>query len=162
MNSEKLEFLGLGSMIEVDDMDALLDTKYVVIARAIGKDSKENTILRYMIAPHPFGDIPSKKGNILTISESQVKKVLTHGYLDEKDDALFDELLTKMNQSIRNQTSSSMPNFKTEADNLKEQKKIELQAQEAKKLENDRLEKEHALLRRDPFYKFRKRGLNDG
>ncbi|MGM0332984.1 DUF4176 domain-containing protein [Enterococcus sp. AZ050] len=158
MTLKKLKFLGLGSMVKIDDMDALLDTKYVIIARAVGKNTKGETILRYQVAPHPFGSIPSQKENILTISESQVKEILTQGYIDEKDETLLNELLSKMNQAI----NSPAINVKTEVDNLEEQRKLELQAQEAKKLEDDRLKKEQDLLRRDPFYKFRKRGLNDG
>ncbi|EHQ8838782.1 DUF4176 domain-containing protein [Enterococcus faecalis] len=158
MTLKKLKFLGLGSMVKIDDMDALLDTKYVIIARAVGKNTKGETILRYQVAPHPFGSIPSQKENILTISESQVKEILTQGYIDEKDETLLNELLSKMNQAI----NSPATNVKTEVDNLEEQRKLELQAQEAKKLEDDRLKKEQDLLRRDPFYKFRKRGLNDG
>lgn len=154
MTLKKLKFLGLGSMVEIDDMDALLDTKYMIIARAVGKNSKGETILRYQVAPHPFGNIPSQKENILTISESQVKEIISQGYTDEKDEALLNELLSKMNQAI----NSSV----TKVDNLEEQRKLELQAQESKRLEDERLEKEQVLLRRDPFYKFRKKGLNDG
>ena len=53
MADEHVKFLGLGTVVEVDDMDALKDTKYVVMARAIGQDSNGETILRYMLAPPP-------------------------------------------------------------------------------------------------------------
>ena len=93
MAIEELKFLGLGSMVEVEDMDALKDTKYVVIARAVGKNSNDATVLRYMLAPHPFGDVPKQKDNILIVTDNQITKIHVEGYVDIKDDQFLEELL---------------------------------------------------------------------
>ena len=42
---KNLQFLGLGSVIDINHMEALLDTFYVIVARAVGKDKEGNTIL---------------------------------------------------------------------------------------------------------------------
>ena len=159
MTTAKLKFLGLGSMVDVNDMDALKDTKHVVIARAVGKDSKGATILRYMVAPHPFGDVPKQKDNILIVAESHITKVHVRGYVDEKDDQLLEEFLEGMNQTI-SKTNTSADKVSAPAISVEEEasKKEALLAQEqAKKEEMKRLELEKEQLRRDPFYKFRKK-----
>lgn len=68
MVEKKLKFLGLGTIVEVDDLISLPKTKYVVIARAIGRNKDDSTLLRYMVAPHPFGNVPDQEENILRIA----------------------------------------------------------------------------------------------
>lgn len=45
MTEEKLKFLGLGTVVEVEDLIALKDIKYfVVVARAIGRNNDDSTL----------------------------------------------------------------------------------------------------------------------
>ncbi|GAB2023394.1 DUF4176 domain-containing protein [Pseudolactococcus yaeyamensis] len=157
MVDEQLKFLGLGTVIEVDDMDALKDTKYVVIARAIGQDSKGETILRYMLAPHPFGDVPDQKDNILRITASQIKQVIYEGYTDELDEKLLDDLENSMRGTLAQVKSST----KTEADEQNNsvetvKQAIPLVKQETKNIAEIQKINEQMMLKKDPFYKFRK------
>ena len=107
MAIEELKFLGLGSMVEVEDMDALKDTKYVVIARAVGKNSNDATVLRYMLAPHPFGDVPKQKDNILIVTDNQITKIHVEGYVDIKDDQFLEELLGNLSQTVSSENTTT-------------------------------------------------------
>lgn len=159
MTTKTLKFLGLGSMVEVNDMDALPETKYVVIARAVGKNSNDATILRYMVAPHPFGDVPKQTDNILVVEEHNIKKVHVEGYVDEKDDRLLEEFLDGMKQTIsKTNFSADKVSAPPTAEEEEVEKKTALLAQkQAENEELKRLELEKEQLRRDPFYKFRKK-----
>ncbi|GAB2025551.1 DUF4176 domain-containing protein [Lactovum odontotermitis] len=144
-------FLGLGTMVEVDDMDALRETKYVVIARAVGKSTTGQTVLRYRIVPHPLGVIEATEEQILTVEASQVVKVDNEGYSDEKDDNYLDELLGQMTGSLKEMVASVNKNPEVQEEILEE-------VFNAQKEKEDQTIKEKAMLVRDPFYKFKKRG----
>lgn len=133
MTTKTLKFLGLGSMVEVDDMDA----------------------------PHPFGDVPKQKDNILVVGESNIKKVHVEGYVDEKDDRLLEEFLDGMKQTI-SKTNFSADKVSAPLTSEKEEEEVEKKAalhaqKQAENEELKRLELEKEQLRRDPFYKFRKK-----
>lgn len=136
---EKLQFLGLGSVVEIDHMDALTDTLYFIVARAVGKDSSGQTILRYQVAPHPDGDTPSQQ--IVTLAETDIVKVVHEGYQDNKDDSFLTTLLEKM------AGTPPLP------------KKEKLEASHSKKIEvkPPKVEDEKEILKRDPFYKFKRK-----
>ena len=159
MAIEELKFLGLGSMVEVEDMDALKDTKYVVIARAVGKNSNDATVLRYMLAPHPFGDVPKQKDNILIVTDNQITKIHVEGYVDIKDDQFLEELLGNLSQTVsRENTTTTKISTNQASEDEEENKKSELLAQEqVERDEAKRVAYEKEQLRRDPFYKFRKK-----
>ena len=159
MAIEELKFLGLGSMVEVEDMDALKDTKYVVIARAVGKNSNDATVLRYMLAPHPFGDVPKQKDNILIVTDNQITKIHVEGYVDIKDDQFLEELLGNLSQTVSSEnTTTTKISTDQASEDEEENKKAELLAQEqAERDEAKRLAYEKEQLRSDPFYKFRKK-----
>lgn len=139
---EKLQFLGLGSMVEIDHMDALADTLYTIVARAVGKDGDGKTILRYQVAPHPQGDTPSQ--NIITLSESSIRKVVHEGYRDDRDDSFLLNMLEKMAGA-----PALPPKEKKESIVSKD---TELKAI----VVHPKIDDEQELLKRDPFYKFRK------
>lgn len=143
-------------MVEVDDMDALKDTKYVVFARAVGKNSDGETILRYMLAPHPFGDVPKQKDNILTVEGSQITKVHVEGYVDKKDDQFLEELFVSIGQIISKASNNSATPPPPQEDE-ESKKAAQLAKEKTEKEEAERLEQERERLRRDPFYKFRKK-----
>lgn len=158
MAKETLKFLGLGTIVEVEDLIALKDIKYfVVVARAIGRDKDDSTLLRYMLAPHPYGDIPDQKDNILRITASQIKKVIHEGYTDELDNKLLDDLENEMRGTLAQVNSNS----KTASE---EPKKTDEAAKAVaplvkKEIKNDAESqkiKEQKMLKKDPFYKFRK------
>lgn len=158
MKEKKLKFLGLGSVVEVDSIEAIKDTKYFVIARAIGQDSKGNTIFRYMLAPHPFGDVPNQQENILKVMASEITKVIHEGYTDVLDEQLLEDLEQKMRGSLAQMgispASQSTQKKDSQAD---DDKQILLEKeQEAKKLAEKEKLNEQEMLKRDPFYKFRK------
>lgn len=88
-------------MVEVDDMDALPDTKYVVVARAVGKNATGQTLLRYRVAPHPFGNVPNHEDEILTVEDSKITTVYTEGYSDKKDDDFLENMLAAMSGAIK-------------------------------------------------------------
>lgn len=157
MADEHVKFLGLGTVVEVDDMDALKDTKYVVMARAIGQDSNGETILRYMLAPHPHGDVPDQKDNILRITASQIKQVIYEGYTDELDEKLLDDLENTMRGALAQVKSNSKAesNGQNNSDEPVKQTVPFVQQEIEKVVENQEL-KEKELLKKDPFYKFRK------
>lgn len=135
---EKLQFLGLGSVVEIEHMDALTDTLYFIVARAVGKDSSGQTILRYQVAPHPFGATPSQQ--IVTLAETDIIKVVHEGYQDNKDDSFLTTLLEKM--------AGSPPLPKKEKLEDPHSKNIEVKL--------PKVEDEKEILKRDPFYKFKK------
>lgn len=135
---EKLQFLGLGSVVEIEHMDALTDTLYFIVARAVGKDSSGQTILRYQVAPHPFGSIPSQK--IVTLAETDIIKVVHEGYQDNKDDSFLTTLLEKM----------------AGASHLPKKEKLEDHHSKNIEVKPPKLQDEKEILKRDPFYKFKK------
>lgn len=135
----KLQFLGLGSVVEIEHMDALTDTLYFIVARAVGKDSSGQTILRYQVAPHPFGATPSQQ--IVTLAETDIVKVVHEGYQDNKDDSFLTTLLEKM--------AGAPPLPKKEKGETSESKKTEVKP--------PKVEDEKEILKRDPFYKFKRK-----
>ena len=139
---EKLQFLGLGSMVEIDHMDALADTLYTIVARAVGKDGDGKTILRYQVAPHPQGDTPSQ--NIITLAESSIKKVVHEGYRDDRDESFLLNMLKKMAGA-----PALPPKEKKEPIVSKDTELRTVVVQ-------PKIDDEKELLKRDPFYKFRK------
>jgi hypothetical protein len=140
-----LKFLGLGSMVDVNDMDALPDTKYVVIARGVGKNSSGQRILRYRLAPHPIGITPDNQDKLLTVEEAAITQVFSEGYRDEEDDAFLDGILEKLSGSSVEKRASNR-SATTE----------EVQAPVATKVsEDEKLAEEQEKLKQDPFYKFR-------
>ena len=158
MTEEKLKFLGLGTVVEVEDLIALKDIKYfVVVARAIGRNNDDSTLLRYMLAPHPFGDVPDQKENILRITASQIKKVIHEGYTDELDEKLLTDLESAMRGSVAHTPPSTKTEKSTSNNSEEEQKKAEelAQEQEKKAVEEEKI-KIQEMLKKDPFYRFRK------
>ena len=154
MKDKKLKFLGLGSVVEVNSMEALKDTKYFVIARAIGQNSEGDTILRYMLAPHPFGDIPNQQENILKVMDSEITKVIHEGYTDVLDEQFLEDLEQQMRDSLAQSNSSLASQAIQKKDTEQGTKQVLLQKkQEAKKLAEEKLN-EQEMLKRDPFYKF--------
>ncbi|WP_285004870.1 DUF4176 domain-containing protein [Lactococcus garvieae] len=135
---EKLQFLGLGSVVEIEHMDALTDTLYFIVARAVGKDSSGQTILRYQVAPHPFGATPSQQ--IVTLAETDIIKVVHEGYQDNKDDSFLTTLLEKM----------------AGASHLPKKEKLEDPHSKNIEVKPPKLQDEKEILKRDPFYKFKK------
>ncbi|MGX7048484.1 hypothetical protein RU86_GL001662 [Lactococcus piscium] len=156
MTDKQLAFLGLGTIVEVDDMDALEHTKYVVVARAIGQDSNGETILRYMLAPHPYGHVPDQKENILRITASQITKIIHEGYTDELDTKLLDDLEDVMRGTLTQVVSGTKAEVDEKSDSDEKVKQVTpLVGQEPKLAAAQKLEEEN-ILKRDPFYKFRK------
>lgn len=144
--NEKLQFLGLGSMVEIDHMDALTDTLYTIVARAVGKDGEGKTILRYQVAPHPQGGSAKQADDIITLAESSITKVVHEGYHDEKDEVFLSKMITGMENAIKNMSS-----------NTKKEKPV-TQEKEPEKIVvplPPKVEDEKELLKKDPFYKFR-------
>lgn len=141
---EKLQFLGLGSVVEIEHMDALTDTLYFIVARAVGKDSSGQTILRYQVAPHPEGATKKHEDKIITLSEGDISKTIFEGYCDEKDDIFLSEMLEGMEQAIKKMKTSS--NHSTIP-----LKKVE----EVPATPVPQIEDESELLKKDPFYKFK-------
>ena len=157
MVEKKLKFLGLGTIVEVDDLISLPKTKYVVIARAIGRNKDDSTLLRYMVAPHPFGNVPDQEENILRITASQVKRVIYEGYTDELDEKLLADLESKMRGTDAPPPLTSKTEVsKTTNPEDEEKKAKELVEQQLKKAEEEQKLKEQEILKKDPFYKFRK------
>lgn len=135
---EKLQFLGLGSVVEIEHMDALTDTLYFIVARAVGKDSSGQTILRYQVAPHPDGATPSQQ--IVTLAETDIIKVIHEGYQDNKDDSFLTALLEKM---------AGAPPLPTK-------EKVETSESKKTEVKPPKVEDEKEILKRDPFYKFKR------
>ncbi|HAP14669.1 MAG TPA: hypothetical protein DCZ00_01970 [Lactococcus sp.] len=145
-NAKKLQFLGLGSVVEIDHMDALADTLYVIVARAVGKDSSGETILRYQVAPHPQGGSARQADAIITLAESDITKIVYEGYRDEKDDKFLSDMIAGMEKAIKKMGSS--PKATAIPQEKKEEKPVVS--------EPPKVEDEKELLKRDPFYKFKK------
>jgi hypothetical protein len=166
--NDKLTFLGLGSMVDVDDMDALADTKYVVIARAVGKNSAGGVILRYRLAPHPSGITPSNDDDILTVEGSKITHVYTKGYVDAKDDVFLSNKLQELTGSKVNAKALTQP--KPSNSNIAEETTASTNAQTNRNAQvslgasvpetvvQQAEEKADEKLKTDPFYKFRKKG----
>lgn len=153
---KQLAFLGLGTIVEVDDMDALKHTKYVVIARAIGQDSNGETMLRYMLAPHPYGNVADQKEKILRVTASQITNIIHEGYTDELDTKLLDDLEDVMRETLTQVVSGSKSEVDEKSNSDEKVKQVTpLVGQEPKHAAVQKLEEEN-ILKRDPFYKFRK------
>lgn len=147
---KSLQFLALGTMVDVEDMDAALDTKYVVVARAVGKNTSGQTILRYRLAPHPAGNTPANQADLLTVEGSKITKIYSEGYRDEKDDIFLEQMLAQMTGDLKKmKTEVKAPPVKST-----EQAKATSPLPEEKQSSK---EKEEERLRQDPFYKFRKK-----
>lgn len=155
---EELKFLGLGSVVDVDSIEKIPDTKYFVIARAVGKDSSGQTILRYRLCPHPMGLTPTTEEEVLTVEGKQITEVYLQGYSDEKDDAFLETFLAKMSNDIKEITKKQPQTNPPE--NSKEV--VEEKNQESVTVQNEKLEKtkEHEKMKKDPFYKFRKKEVS--
>lgn len=143
---EKLQFLGLGSMVEIDHIDALADTLYLIVARAVGKDDDGKTILRYQVAPHPKGGPAKQSDDIITLAKSSITKVVHKGYYDEKDDIFLSDMIIRMENSIKNKSQ----NIRKEKSIVQEKKLGKKEAPISPKVEDEK-----ELLNKDPFYKFR-------
>lgn len=143
---EKLQFLGLGSMVEIDHIDALADTLYLIVARAVGKDDDGKTILRYQVAPHPKGGSAKQSDDIITLDKSSITKVVHKGYYDEKDDVFLSDMIIRMENSIKNMSQ----NIRKEESIVQEKKLGKKEASISPKVEDEK-----ELLNKDPFYKFR-------
>ncbi|MDR1018934.1 MAG: DUF4176 domain-containing protein [Lachnospiraceae bacterium] len=74
--------LPLGTMVKIYDMDGE-EAIYFIIARAIIKNEEEELVSLYHVAPHPYGDVPSR--DIFTISEKEIIEIVHLGYRDEND-----------------------------------------------------------------------------
>lgn len=144
---KNLQFLGLGSVIDINHMEALLDTFYVIVARAVGKAKEGNTILRYQVAPHPQGGSAKQSDDIITLAESSITKVIHEGYRDEKDDMFLSEMIKGMENTIKNLESS------TKTEKPVSQKK---EPEKGDVLLTPKVEDEKEIMKKDPFYKFRK------
>lgn len=156
MADKQLAFLGLGTIVEVDDMDGLKHTKYLVIARAIGQDSNGETMLRYMLAPHPFGNVADQKENILRVTASQITNIIHEGYTDELDTKLLEDLEDVMRETLTQVVSGSKSEVDEKSNSDEQVKQVTpLVGQEPKLAAAKKLEEEK-ILTRDPFYKFRK------
>jgi len=152
MNKEKNnQFLGLGSMIEVDDVEALPETKYVIIARAVKKGDNDEIILRYRIAPHPTGSTSNNAHELLTINEDKITKVHTAGYTDKSDEAFLIEVVTGLDNN--NASGELKKQNMTGTDKTNE---TEMGGILSALVDQEQQAKETALLKKDPFYKFRK------
>lgn len=145
-NNKNFQFLGLGSIVEIDHMDALADTLYVIVARAVGKDVDEKTILRYQVAPHPQGGSAKQADDIITLAEVSITKVVYEGYHDDKDEAFLSKLITSMENELKN--VGSAPKKETIGSQAKEPQKKVVPLP-------PKVEDEKELLKKDPFYKFR-------
>jgi len=162
--NDKLTFLGLGSMVDVDDMDALADTKYVVIARAVGKNSAGGVILRYRLAPHPSGITPSNADEILTVEGSKITHIYTKGYVDEKDDVFLSTKLQELTGSKVNAKAITQPkpsNSKITEETTAStsgQTSPTTQASLGASVPETVVQQADEKLKIDPFYKFRKQG----
>jgi len=149
--TESLKILGLGSIVEVDDMDALADTLYFVIARAIGKDGQGKTILRYQVAPHPGGAPEKDRDLVLTIAEAAITKVVFEGYLEEKDEAYLEDLVEGLTGVVK------------KSGGLKKTPALSAVPTPATPTPSPaKVEDEKALLQKDAFYKFRKKDKDKG
>ncbi|MFC4652341.1 DUF4176 domain-containing protein [Lactococcus nasutitermitis] len=147
-NEKKLKFLGLGTMVEVENTAALPDTKYVVIARAVGKNREGETILRYRLAPHPFGDVSANQGDILTVEESEITNTYVEGYRDKKDDDFLDDMMKQMTGALKE--------VKTTEKAVIPIKDVEVKEKILVVEQHFDINKEQEMLKQDPFYKFRK------
>jgi len=154
----KDELLGLGSIVEVDDMDAYPDMKYVIIARAIGKNSGGTTILRYRVAPHPEGITSTNEDEVLTVEGSKITTVYQAGYMDAEDEAFLAHHLQSLGEQPpikvkpKQDTTASTKVTTTAATATNAPAVTTSEPLEAK---DER--KERALLQADPFYKLRKK-----
>ena len=112
-----------------------------------------------MLAPHPFGDVPKQKDNILIVTDNQITKIHVEGYVDIKDDQFLEELLGNLSQTVSSEnTTTTKISTDQASEDEEENKKAALLAQEqAERDEAKRLAYEKEQLRRDPFYKFRKK-----
>lgn len=145
-NNKNFQFLGLGCIVEIEHMDALADTLYVILARAVGKDVDGKIILRYQVAPHPQGGSAKQADDIITLAEVSITKVVYEGYLDDKDEAFLSKLITSMENELKN--VGSAPKKETLVAQDKEPEKNVVPS--PPKVEDDK-----ELLKKDPFYKFR-------
>lgn len=127
------KFLPLGSMLKLigTEDDSLL---YFVVARAIKENEAAEIVPRYKVAPHPYGDIPTKA--VFSIESTQIIEVLFEAYEDEQDKTLLDDLIYQI-------THAPKQAVKQETEIGKVDKPSEVNERE--------------LLIQDPFYKFRKK-----
>ena len=141
----KVNMLGLGSIILVDDSLDKVSKKFVIIARAIKKGDKDNILARYRVAPHPFGDVPSQE--ILTVNEDQIKEVIFEGYLDDSDDNFVSDLVGKLS-SIKSEVSVDPKQVQ-----VVEKRKVEVEKTVPKTEVSQ--ENSDTNIIKDAFYKFR-------
>ena len=107
--------------------------------------------------PHPHGDVPDQKDNILRITASQIKQVIYEGYTDELDEKLLNDLENTMRGALAQVKSNSKAesNGQNNSDEPVKQT-VPLVKQETDKVVEDQELKDKELLKKDPFYKFRK------
>lgn len=129
------EFLPLGSIVRLEgtDHDNWL---YFIVARAITRGEEEDIIPRYRVAPHPFGDTPSQE--VFSIRDSQIVEVIFKGYQDREDEKFLDGLFELMEGSLKDEGGGKVVANPTPT--LSPVQKVN----------------EGELLKKDPFYKFRK------
>ena len=129
------KFLPLGSMLKLKgtEDDNLL---YFVVARAIKENEAAEIVPRYKVAPHPYGDIPTKA--VFSIESTQINEVLFEAYDDEQDKTFLDDLIYQIRHAPKQAVKQE-------------------QETEIGKVDKPSEANERELLIQDPFYKFRKR-----
>ncbi|MBF0777456.1 DUF4176 domain-containing protein [Streptococcus cuniculi] len=134
MTKLKEPFLPLGTVVTlVDTMEFEPEhSTYFIVARAIIKNSEEEIVPRYRVAPHPYGDIPSQE--ILSINADEIEDILFKGFENAEDEAFVNMLLDKMKNYVSNPTQGS----------------LQKPDQPQKKVVS-----EQERLAKDPFYKFK-------
>lgn len=136
------DFLPLGSVLKLTgtDNDELF---YMIVARAVAITETEDIVPRYRVAPHPYGDIPSQE--IFSISAREIVEILFRGYADQADDDFLAHLIEQASKGEKLIPSVAQSGAQT--------------AQPTPLAQPKPVMDEAARLKEDPFYKFRKVGL---
>ncbi|MBC1925541.1 DUF4176 domain-containing protein [Listeria innocua] len=133
--SKETTLLPLGTAVSIKNDDS----KYIIMARAIIKQTTGEMIAKYKAVPHPFGE--SKSYKTITIAATEITKVEHLGYEDELDKKFIQERLDN---------APEQPNSPTETAATPASSTKTVQAEKPLDRPYD-----------DPFYKLRKRGRKD-